>query len=140
MPTTVMIVDDDEDDLYIFHSALTEIDHTIKCITVEAAEKALSLLKTEKNKPDFIFLDLNMPRVNGKQCLARIKQSEELQNIPVIIYSTSKSQADADETEKLGAATFITKPSRLKDLTRFLILVLKKDWKAINKLIGKMRM
>lgn len=132
----VLIVDDDADDRELFCEAVQEIDETIQCITASNGEAALKLLDNEKKDrplPDYIFLDLNMPRLNGKQCLALIKSSPELQHIPIIIYTTSKLKEDVTETKRLGASYFITKPSKQKDLKKIISLVLEGKGELLEK-------
>ena len=83
------IVDDDSDDQELFMEAVNEVDDSIKCVSASDCEEALELLKNRRMYlPDIIFLDLNMPRLNGKQCLAELKKQSHLRGIPVIIYST----------------------------------------------------
>ncbi|MEP6514446.1 MAG: response regulator [Parafilimonas sp.] len=126
---TFLIVDDDADDCEFFCEAVSEIDASVKCITIHSGEDALQKLRTGiKQLPDFIFLDLNMPRMNGRQCLIELKKDTRLKNIPVIIYSTSSAQKDIDETRQLGAAYFLTKPSDFQKLRKEIIFVLKKEW------------
>ena len=97
-PKVIMIVDDDPDDVAFFCEALSEIDTSIKCIGVKGAEEALWLLKKNPdNYPDFIFLDLNMPKMNGKQCLEQIKSDVNLSSIPVVVYTTSKTEKDIQQ-------------------------------------------
>jgi CheY-like chemotaxis protein len=132
MPISIMIIDDDEDDLFLFSSAVEDFYPGIHCIKAEAVDNALLILRNEAVKPDFIFLDLNMPRVNGKSCLKILKQSKEFRDIPVIIYTTSKLQKDMVECKRLGAAAFITKPSNLKSLYNYLELVLNREWEKIE--------
>ncbi|MBA3648545.1 MAG: response regulator [Chitinophagales bacterium] len=113
----ILIVDDDSDDQELFTEAVDEVNPEIKCISAVNGQDALEFLREQDGKlPDFIFLDLNMPRLNGKQCLAEIKRSKRFRNIPVIIYTTSKLDEDVKETKKLGAAYFLTKPSKFSDL------------------------
>src|SRR5687767_1642323 len=122
---TILIIDDDADDIELFCMAVAEIDKSIKCISARTGEEALKILKKSLlRKPDYIFLDLNMPRMNGKQCLSLIKKDPELCDIPVIIYSTSKLPEDYRETKELGAVYFLTKPSRHTDLERAIAYVL----------------
>src|SRR4051794_40368807 len=110
---TFFIVDDDIDDQELFMEAVSEVDQSIECISASDCEEALDLLKSGKVVlPDMIFLDLNMPRLNGKQCLAELKRQANLKHIPVIIYSTSSEKKDIEETTKLGAAHFLTKPNK----------------------------
>lgn len=93
------------------------VDPEINCIMARNGEEALAALKADHfPKPNLIFLDLNMPRVNGVQFLREIKKQPALDRIPVIIYTTSKLKEDRDITRKLGAVHFITKPSSLREL------------------------
>ncbi|MEI9954714.1 MAG: response regulator, partial [Ferruginibacter sp.] len=78
--------------------------------------------------PDFIFLDLNMPKVNGRDCLASIKKNERFSTIPVIIYSTSSQKAEMDQTVEMGAAFFLQKPNRFEDLKRALANIISRNW------------
>ena len=106
----ILLVDDDEDDREMFFEALKELNDAHTCVSMENGEKAMQYLNLEKDLPDIIFLDLNMPRLNGKQCLVEIQKSERLRNIPVIIYSTTRRSEDVEETRRLGAVDFLTKP------------------------------
>ena len=124
------IADDDIDDQELFIKALKEIDGQCHCITAFNGEEALFKLVNEKtNLPDVIFLDLNMPKVNGKQCLKEIKLNSMLQHIPVIIYSTSAAVHEMQETNQLGAALFMQKPSRFNELRHSLTQIISHNWK-----------
>ncbi|WP_462219192.1 response regulator [Ferruginibacter sp.] len=124
------IADDDPDDQELFIEALKGIDKFCKCVTAFNGQEALQiLLKGMLTLPDFIFLDLNMPRMNGKQCLAEIKKDRTLQNIPVIIYSTSSDKKDIEETMQLGAVFFFQKPSRFDELSQALYQIINRSWK-----------
>ncbi len=127
---TVLIVDDDDDDREMFREALQLVDDHANCLVAEDGKKALDLLRMQPDHlPDFIFLDLNMPRMDGKQCLAKIKQDEYLQKIPVIIYTTSKHPKDMEETKNLGADYFISKPFHFDEICKFITYVLSENWK-----------
>jgi CheY-like chemotaxis protein len=133
MPKYVLIIDDDEDDRDLFSVALQAVDPSSVCVQSTNGQEALKFLrKNLKNLPDFIFLDLNMPRVNGKQCVSELKRDDQLKHIPVVIYTTSKLVEDKDEMARLGAIDFITKPSRLVDLCDALTRVFKKGALATN--------
>lgn len=117
MPKIIMIVDDDADNIDFFCDALSEIDPSIHCIGIKGGEEAIDFLKSNSsNLPDYIFLDINMPRMDGKQCLQCFKSDADLSSIPVIMYTTSKSKDDVDFTMKLGAVYFLTKPSKFSEL------------------------
>ena len=125
------IVDDDIDDQDLFIEAVNEVDQSVECMSASNCEEALDLLRNRKiSLPDMIFLDLNMPRLNGKQCLAELKREAHLRHIPVIIYSTSSEKRDIEETTRLGAAHFLTKPNKFEELCKALTFVLSKDWSA----------
>lgn len=115
-PHLILVVDDDHEDVEIFKEALHDIDPYITCITAINGNDALDVLSLLETYPDYIFLDLNMPCLNGKQCLSKIKTLEHLKNIPVIIYSTSKAVSDIEEVKALGAAYFLTKPTKFEDI------------------------
>lgn len=120
----LLIADDDEDDRLFFCEAIKEIEPPSECITAADGEEALKKLKANVNElPDYIFLDLNMPRLNGVGCFKELKQDDHLKNIPVIIFSTTSSQKEINEMLALGAKRFIIKPTSLKILVDELLEV-----------------
>lgn len=125
------IADDDPDDQELFIEALHEIDALFECETAFDGQEALNkLINYAVNIPDFIFLDLNMPKMNGKECLAEIKKNNRLKEIPVIIYSTSADKKDMHEAMQLGAVFFLQKPTRFEELSRALQHIITYDWKS----------
>ncbi|HYG16930.1 MAG TPA: response regulator [Bacteroidia bacterium] len=112
----ILIVDDDHEDRELLEEAIHEIDSSIKCRTATDGREALALLQNMDDAPDMIFLDLNMPKINGKQCLNEIKKTERFNTVPVIIYTTSKLSEDIAETRNMGASCFITKPNTYREL------------------------
>ncbi|MET6997687.1 response regulator [Chitinophaga defluvii] len=122
--SSVLLIDDDVDDRMIFGEVLQEIAPGI--IYNEAINGEDALLKLEADVlPDIIFLDLNMPRINGKQFLAEVQKMDHLKHIPVVIYTTSSHELDQRETRELGAAGFLTKPNSLKELNDALMDIIK---------------
>jgi len=119
LPINCLIVDDDIDDQEIFAIAVRELKQPYNCNYILSAIDALELLKTSAI-PDYIFLDFNMPKMNGMECLIEIKKMSHLSHIPVVIYSTSSGQNFIDEALKNGAVAFITKPPRISDLVMIL--------------------
>lgn len=117
---TCFLIDDDIDDQEIFALALSQIGEQFQCLVANNGYEGLQILKNQIKLPHYIFLDLNMPRMNGKECLKEIKKIDRLKNIPVIIYSTSSSIIDIADARSLGASDFITKPFSVKDLTDIL--------------------
>ncbi|PUZ21858.1 response regulator [Chitinophaga parva] len=117
---TCLIVDDDVDDQEIFSMALRECGRDYPCIFINNAIDALAELTAGDLRPQYIFLDLNMPRMNGIQALEQLREMPNLSHIPVVIYSTSMEELYLDKTRALGAAAFITKPPTLRLLSQAL--------------------
>ena len=124
----VFLADDDIDDQKIFVDAIKEVDKDIQCFCSRDGEEALKALSDSLPKPDLIFLDLNMPGLNGKQTLAEIKKREDLRDIPVIMYSTFFGQRDIQEIKALGAVYFLAKPTEFNKLVNSLNFVLTQEW------------
>lgn len=125
---TCFLIDDDPDDREIFALALEEADKEYKCVTASNGIDAIKKLHDDHSfVPDLIFLDLNMPIMNGKQCLNEIKKIPRLIEIPIVIYTTSSYAQDIEETKKLGASHFLIKPSSIRILTNCLAELLKKE-------------
>src|SRR5574337_1900167 len=107
-----MLVDDDPDDQDIFRLALEGTGKLSRMIIANDGIEALELLEKEKELiPDYIFIDLNMPRMGGRQCLSEMRKISRLNKVPLIIFSTSSEQRDIMETMKMGANDYIAKPS-----------------------------
>jgi CheY-like chemotaxis protein len=120
----ILAVDDDQDDLEMFQDAILHIDPSITVMTAINGEEALTFLSSDTMvSPDIIFLDINMPKVDGRECLRFVKSNNFLRRIPVVMLSTTISDFDKASFERLGA-TFITKQptfeSQLESLRRVL--------------------
>lgn len=125
----VVIIDDDSEDQEVFIDAVKEVDNSVLCLTFSDGEEALKIMKADGLEvPQLIFLDLNMPRFSGKQCLAELKKIKKLNSTPIIIYSTSTDIRDINETIRLGASHFLTKPFKFDDLRKSLSDILAKKW------------
>jgi DNA-binding NtrC family response regulator len=125
---SLLIADDDTDDRELFIDAVRQVDEDIECITAKDGFHALELLKASDILPDYIFLDLRMPRFNGKKCLFELKQEERLKNIPVVIYTTSRDVQEAQELKKMGALYFVSKPSNPEEIYYLVAFVLEEQW------------
>ncbi len=119
-PKVIYIIDDGPDDQALLIRALKKIDAAIECFTADNGQEGL--LKLENGTisfPNLIFLDLNMPRINGKKVLFELKNNPLFNFIPVVIYTTSSSQKDKDDAKLLGASDYLVKqidPSDLKSM------------------------
>jgi CheY-like chemotaxis protein len=116
----ILLAEDDPDDRELFMEAVAIVDPAIRVSTVENGEKLMDHLRQHEASPDCIFLDLNMPRKGGKECLQEIRNNEKTHNIPVIVYSTSLNARDVDDTFRFGASRFIRKPGTFRELTDLL--------------------
>lgn len=119
----VLNIDDDLEDRQFFREALREIDPSITCLNAESGMEALSLLHGQFPQPDYIFLDINMPMMDGKQCLKALKSVPEFESIPVIMYSTSTDTREIHECYDLGAEDFLIKPHSYEKLVNDLISI-----------------
>jgi CheY-like chemotaxis protein len=117
----LLLAEDDEDDQMLFKEALASIHQGIVCIVANNGKEALRLLQQDIfAKPDYIFLDLNMPVMDGLACLESIKNDMVLKHIPVIIYSTTITDLLLAQTKKLGVYITIKKPDNIDYLKDFL--------------------
>ena len=105
----ILMVDDDEDDQMLFKEALKQVNTSVRCDTAMNGADALQKLKSVP-PPDMIFLDLNMPIMNGFECLKALKKEQFYQDIPVIIFTTANDSATIEKSKKLGATAFFHKP------------------------------
>ena len=129
---TVFLIDDDTDDQEIFSHAMMKANSNAHCVFASDGIKALDKLKENTSfVPDFIFIDMNMPRMNGQQCLAEIKKIDRLRDVPVYMYSTSTDPANIEENKRLGATDFIVKPSDVDDLIQILKRIIRKPVMAV---------
>ena len=126
---TILLADDDEDDQMIFMDIVQQMDNDIILHTVNDGVELLELLTGKTQAlPDLLFLDLNMPNKNGKECLREIKSHQDLRHLPVIIYSTSNAEKDIRDTYRYGASLYIQKPTDISGMKKTLTSVLSMDW------------
>lgn len=124
-PLLILFVDDDPDDFEMFCEALRSLDNHAKCLHAWDGQEAIDLLRNEMIMPHYIVLDVNMPRMDGKECLIKIKKDPQLKDIPVIFYSTTSDPLEIEKCKNLGAKHFVVKPEKFKELVRVLNQVLR---------------
>lgn len=107
----ILLVEDDQDDVELMQDALKDNGIQFKLDVVKQGDKVIPFLKMCKNFPNVILLDLNLPKMHGREVLSRIKLSEDFKHIPVAILTTSSSQAEKEFCLSAGATHFLTKPS-----------------------------
>jgi CheY-like chemotaxis protein len=111
----ILLADDDADDVEMFQSAVDEICPDIKITVAPDGVKLISLLN-KISTADAIFLDLNMPRKTGKECLIEIRKENKYNGVPIVILSTSGNKADIDYCLGNGANYYFVKPKSFKEL------------------------
>ena len=112
----ILVVDDDPEDIEIFSEAVYSLDKTISITTATDAAIALEDLKKAVQLPDIIFLDLQMPRLTGKDFLQQLNENAALQKIPVIVLSGHSDVIMKDTYQKIGARNYICKPNSYRQL------------------------
>ena len=118
---SILLADDDMDDCIFFKEAVEELFLSTQLSTMHDGEQLMQYLNNETNKlPDVLFLDLNMPRKNGFECLSEIKGNKKLKQLPVIIFSTSFEQEVVNLLYKNGAQYFIRKPSEFSQFKKII--------------------
>lgn len=118
--SSILYIDDDADDQEFFEIALKSINKKIRLEFARNGLDALHKLTAPGQRPGMIFLDLNMPLMDGKQFLEKIKQDPGLSGIPVAIYTTSSAITDKEQTMSMGANYFVTKPNKIDDIIKIL--------------------
>ena len=125
----ICLADDDEDDRLFFTDAFDELKINTKVSTFKDGVELMDYLNREDSVlPNVLFLDLNMPKKNGVECLLEIKKNEKLNDIAIAIYSTSSSEEHIEETFINGANIYIKKPSDFDDLKKVLSEVVTINW------------
>jgi CheY-like chemotaxis protein len=117
-PIIILMADDDEDDILLTHKALQKGKLLNTLYSVQDGEELLDYLfhrgkhtdPAKAPRPGIILLDLNMPKKDGREALKEIKSHADLQDIPIVIFTTSKAEEDVYRSYKLGVNSFITKP------------------------------
>ncbi|MEP6793822.1 MAG: response regulator [Saprospiraceae bacterium] len=121
----ILLADDDNDDCRLFQEALNDLQIETELVTVPNGEELMELLsKKRKRLPDVLFLDLNMPRKNGFSSLGEIKRNNELDQVPVIIFSTATEEEKVRQVYKDAAHYYIRKPATFSELKNVILKVL----------------
>jgi|SRR5690606_5057443 len=111
----ILLVDDDADDQFFFMDAVNSLKMEVDCAIANNGLEAIHQLSAG-SRPSMIFLDLNMPKMNGYECLEEIQHMDNCRDIPIIVMSTSKSARDKEWTAQFGVRKFITKTNDYREL------------------------
>lgn len=117
MPYNILLIDDDGDDREFFQEAIALIPNNIQCTALENGISLLpDLINNRLEIPDLIFLDINVPEMDGWTCLLQLKENANYAHIPVIMYSTSNHPEEVKRSKAAGALSFFSKPYDFKEL------------------------
>jgi len=138
---SVLLVDDDMGDVILTQNALKKVKLVNEVHVARDGYEALAFLRREKGyesapRPDLILMDLNMPRMDGREALAEIKSDENLSAIPIVILTTSDNELDVETTYRLHANCFVTKPVDLNGFTT-IVQSIEGFWFGVVHLPGK---
>jgi CheY-like chemotaxis protein len=134
----ILLADDDEDDRQLLQEAIKSdrIEHTMH--TIPSGEQLMNYLALcNGNTPDLIFLDLNMPRKNGMECLIEMRADKKFNNTVIAIYSTSSAKKDINTAFLAGANIYITKPNNYPALQKIVSEVLSTNWQYHTSTLSK---
>ncbi len=111
----VLYAEDDIEDYSLFLEVLEFIQPRVECVNVINGVEVLKFLDDCVLLPDYIFLDINMPAMDGKICLKAIKRDARFKNIPVVIYTTSRNRLDQEFCIELGVLAYVPKPNTISE-------------------------
>lgn len=126
----IFLADDDSDDRQVFSEALQEVDESAVLVEAEDGAKLMQILQVPPRPlPDLVFLDINMPRQNGFQCLSEIRQhKDQLKDLKVIMFTTSNNRNNIETAYQLGASLYAVKPNSYSSFKTMLKTILERDW------------
>ncbi len=134
----IVLADDDEDDRLFFTDAFGELKINTKVDTFSDGVELMNYLNKEDTVlPNVLFLDLNMPKKTGIECLNEIKANSKMSEIAIVIYSTSASEEDIEKTFVMGANIYIKKPDSFKKLKQVLSEVVSINWQYHTNSLNK---
>ena len=117
----ILLADDDMDDCTFFEDALKELPVTVSLSIVNDGVQLINFLSASENLPGLLFLDLNMPRKSGMECLSEIKANDKFKALPVIIFSTSLNIDVLDALYQKGAHYYVRKPGEYQTLKKVIL-------------------
>ena len=123
---SIILAEDDIDDQNIFQIALQEVDPAIELDFVSNGKELSTLL--QKTKPDLLFLDLEMPYKNGLECLVEIRDNPTLNNLPVVVFSSTTKPSNIQTAYEMGAHLFFIKPPVYQDYLSSIRAILSLNW------------
>ncbi len=135
MNTNLFLAEDDDEDIMFFTDIISDISPDIQITVAKNGIELMCLLKAEKQLPDFIFLDLNMPIKTGFECLKEIRSSEKWKAIKIVILTTSSQREQIKEVYKMGADLYLQKPNSYSTFRDTLSKCLQMDWDSLKTIL-----
>ena len=123
---TIVLVDDDVDEYDLFTTALKQLTEDFRLIHITSCDDLLSTIKA--NKPELVFLDINMPGMNGIECLKTIRRENKLEQLPIIMYSTSNNKINIQQAYENKANFYVVKPYSIQGIIKALEKIIRMDW------------
>ncbi len=132
----IFLAEDDEDDRLLFSEALSQLPLNCRVYDFKDGVELMAQLNSKNNQmPQLIFLDINMPRMSGHDCLKKIRETVSLCKLPVIIYSTSFNKREVEGLHNLGASGYLKKPASFNQLKTLLYKCIMPYSNGVNKVI-----
>lgn len=132
-PQLIFLAEDDDDDRTMFSDIVAEINPTLSLEIAYDGQYLIDAVNAiATTKPDIIFLDINMPRKDGFSCLAEIRENKDLEDVPVIIFTTSNNPIYVEKAQRLGANHYAVKPQTFPEWRILLASLLNYDWSGTS--------
>lgn len=125
----ILLAEDDDDDYLIFTVAIQDTKLAVAITRAENGDELMKLL--EESIPDILFLDLEMPCKDGKQCLKEIRSNQKYDELPIILYTSYREPGSVEFCFRQGANLYVIKPSSISELSEILRRILTIDWKQL---------
>ncbi|WP_052123360.1 response regulator [Flavobacterium beibuense] len=125
---TIFYTDDDQEDIDFFREIIDIIDTNVKVVTQRNGEELLHALDNPPPTPYLVFLDINMPGMNGLETLRRMRESEKHKDLPVVMFSTSSDDITIQQSKELGASFYVPKSGAFDKLKKSIEHTLKINW------------
>ena len=122
-PIVCLLIDDDAEEAEIFQYALEEFNRPVKCVNARSGKEAVSVLTLNEGNVDFIFLDMNMPRMNGAETLQQLRQLKSATSLPIVLYSSSFLEEQKEMLRSMGASDFLVKTGSIYSLQQSLFRI-----------------
>jgi CheY-like chemotaxis protein len=115
-PLVCLLIDDDAEEAEIFHYALEELNRPVKCLDARSGKEAIAYLSKHPGQVDYIFLDMNMPRMSGVECMQQLRKLDTASSTPIVLYSSAFLEEQQEMLKALGARDFLVKTGSVFDL------------------------